>query len=72
MNLVDTGAGPDRYGENPVVWLAEALEQVGVRHLRHAGVHRYLFPLGTPTGRRRLRPGLASTRLYPKRIDLAA
>jgi hypothetical protein len=49
-------------------WLADALDDIGARRLRHGGNHRYVFALGTRSQRRGLRiTGLDTP--YPKRPD---
>lgn len=46
QGLVDCGARPRRGGEGASEWLAEVRLALGVRSLRHRGVHRYVFRLG--------------------------
>lgn len=70
--LVDAGALPLESGDDPSRWLAGAMVAAGIRRLRHAGAHRYLFPIGTPADRRRIRLGLTADGPYPKRVDLVA
>jgi hypothetical protein len=70
--LVDVGAAPLEHGDDPARWLAAALTAAGIRRLRHAGAHRYLFPIGTPADRRRIRFGLVAGGPYLKRIDALA
>lgn len=70
--LVALGAPVPRAGQRPAEWLAAALDAVGARRIRHAGCHRYAFPLGA--GRRardRIRIGPVG-RPYPKHADTAA
>jgi hypothetical protein len=43
--LVDRGARPKTWRDEPHAWLAEALEAVGARSQRHGGNHRYAWPL---------------------------
>lgn len=51
--LIALGARAPRAGERPSTWLDHALEDIGVRKLRHRGCHRYVFPLGEePPGAR--------------------
>lgn len=67
--LAAFGARPRRAGENPAVWLAEALEAIGARPVRHHGNHRYAFRLGvTRRDRAAVRVALPS-RPYPKVPD---
>jgi hypothetical protein len=71
--LVAFGARMIEWGENPSDWLAEALETIGVRRIKHRGNHRYAFALGTPAERRsvfRMIP--IERRAYPKTVDKAA
>jgi len=42
-----------RLGEEPRLWLRQALATAGVRRVWHPGNHRYLFPIGPRTERRR-------------------
>lgn len=70
--LVDAGANPLEPGDEPSRWLADALTAAGIRRMRHAGAHRYLFPIGTPADRRRIRLGMVADGPYPKRIDALA
>jgi hypothetical protein len=66
--LVEWGARP-RAGEQPAVWLREALDQAGVRRVRHPGNHRYLFRVGrTRSERSRVTIALRPSP-YPKKED---
>lgn len=64
--LMAFGARAPRAEEDPASWLAEAEADAGVRNIRHPGVFRYAFLLGT----RRQRASVAialPARPYPKR-----
>ncbi len=64
--LMAFGARAPRAGEDPAAWLAVALADAGVRSIRHPGVFRYAFRLGT----RRQQAAVTITppsRPYPKR-----
>lgn len=63
--LVTLGARPRRAGEDVRSWLRDALEDIGVRKVRHPGNHRYAWPLGTARQRRRQLIALEATP-YPK------
>lgn len=63
--LMDFGATAMRAGENPRLWLAQALEDAHVRSVRQDGKHRYLFTLGNRTQRRHVTVTLEA-RPYPK------
>lgn len=63
--LVALGARLRRAGEDVRSWLRDALEDVGVRKVRHPGNHRYAWPLGTARQRRRQLIALEETP-YPK------
>ena len=67
--LLDAGARPRRNGEDPAAWLRVALDAAGVRKIRHRGLHRYLFSLGTPAERRRLPLGYEPVTYRPKQAD---
>lgn len=68
--LAALGARPLSGGEDPAVWLREALRQVGARRVRHRGAHRYLFRLGgTRRERERIPVGLPAHAAYPKQPD---
>ena len=68
--LISLGAPVPRAGVDPVVWLQEALEAVGVRRLRHRGVHRYVFRLGRNRAEReRIRLGRPEIRPTPQQPD---
>lgn len=68
--LVELGARPLRQGENPTAWLNAALDDAGVRRVRHPGNFRYLFRLGNRAERSRVHIGLASAP-YPKKGAVA-
>lgn len=51
-SLVARGARPLGPGDDPMVWLAGALDDVGAVKFRHPGNHRYAFTLGSRTQRR--------------------
>lgn len=61
--LVADGARPLHPGEHRGRWLAEALDTVGARRLRHRGNHRYAFTVGPR--RRHVRIGFDPV-AYPK------
>ena len=63
-----TPARPITARQTPSVWLADALEQIGVQQLRHRGNWRYCFALGTKAQRRRVRIALPQVP-YPKQPD---
>jgi hypothetical protein len=70
--LISWGAPVPRAGVDPTAWLADALDAIGVRQLRHPGNHRYAFPLGTNRRERRdIRLGLPDAP-YPKHLPRAA
>jgi hypothetical protein len=64
--LVDLGARPMRAGERPAAWLAEALNAVGARKLRHPGNHRYAWRLGISRRARAAVRIALEARQYPK------
>lgn len=64
-HLITLGARTRRAGEDPRIWLREALVDVGVRKIRHPGNHRYAWPLGTARQRRQQLIALERT-AYPK------
>jgi hypothetical protein len=67
--LIALGARTPHAGERPSAWLAEALEDIGIRRLRHRGCHRYVFALGR-SQRERSKVDIRVPALpYPKRID---
>ena len=72
------GARPLRAGESPARWLAEALDTIGARRVRHPGNHRYVFRLGTTRAQRAAVRITAAPRPYPKQwlgqteLDLTA
>lgn len=66
--LIRWGATPRR-GQDPVLWLPQALHLAGVRRVRHPGNHRYLFRIGAR--RRSVSVGLTA-RPYPKSLDEVA
>jgi hypothetical protein len=70
--LVDRGARPMRPGENPATWLREALGDTGARRVRHKGVLRYGFRLGTDRRQRSAVVIALPSRAYPKTPDLEA
>jgi hypothetical protein len=72
QRLVRLGASPmGRDGQrDPARWLAEALDQVGARKVRHRGNHRYVVPIGDRAARRQVGIGLEA-RPFPKRADPA-
>jgi len=51
--LLAAGAHPRVSGQDPRQWLTQALVDAGVQRVRHAGPHRYAFPLGTARERAR-------------------
>lgn len=64
-HLIALGARARRAGEEPRSWLRDALEEIGVRKIRHPGNHRYAWPLGSV--RQRSRQAIALERTpYPK------
>jgi hypothetical protein len=70
--LIAWGARVPRASEDMAAWLAEALEDVRARRLRHRGNHRYVFPLGrSARDRAKVKVGYAALS-YPKDGDLAA
>lgn len=65
--LVELGATPRAAGDDPTAWLGRALDECGVRRVRHPGNYRYLFRIGTTRAERsRVVLGLAPAP-YPKR-----
>jgi hypothetical protein len=71
-HLVSFGARSPRAGQTPTVWLEEAVQSIGARRLRHAGNHRFLFPLGRNARERaQVRLGMPTSTLYPRRRDAA-
>ena len=69
QQLIAFGARPMRADEDPARWLEEALRDIGVRYLRHAGCHRYVFALGRSRRERRRVEIAMPAQPYPKRID---
>lgn len=69
--LEDLGARPMATAQAPAAWLAQALDDVGARRVRHRGNHRFAFALGTPAERRRVIIALEH-RPYPKTTDQEA
>jgi hypothetical protein len=64
--LTEMGARPMRAGERPAVWMARALDEVGVRRVQHPGKHRYAFRLGADArARAQVRLGM-TPKPYPK------
>lgn len=63
--LVRRGADPLDPDQDPRAWIRQALRQVGAVPVRHQGVHRYVFKLGTPAIRRRVLVGMPALP-YPK------
>lgn len=68
--LVALGAPPLDSGTDPGVWLAAALAHIGARKVRHAGNHRYCWPIGD-RGQRRRTPIALEPESFPKQADLA-
>ena len=68
--LMAYGAPAPRAGQDPSVWLEEALLAIGTRRVQHQGNHRYALPLGTRRERRLLRIPL-ERQSYPKLADAA-
>lgn len=64
-HLLTLGARPRRAGEDVRSWLRDALEDIGVRKVRHPGNHRYAWTLGTARQRRR-QPIAPEQTPYPK------
>lgn len=69
--LIALGARAMRACENPAVWLAEAIDTIGVTRIRHNGCFRYAFAIGTRSQRRHVRIALAG-QPYPKNVDRIA
>ncbi len=67
--LVELGATPTTAPD--AEWLAAALEDIGVRKVRHLGNHRFVFRLGDRGARRRTPLGLPTDE-YPKTADPTA
>lgn len=65
--LVEWGAAARDPDEDAASWLRTALEQAGVRRVRHPGNYRYLFRVGSPSQRRGVVVGLPPAR-YPKTV----
>jgi len=63
--IVELGARPRRRGEDPRVWLRQALDDVGAVRVRHPGNYRYAWPVGDRRIRRTVTIGLLATS-YPK------
>jgi hypothetical protein len=67
--LLALGARPMRAGQRPASWIADALDDIGARPVRHHGNHRYAFRLGV-TRRDRLAVQVAQPHQpYPKALD---
>ena len=64
--LIELGAPPRPVGDDPSVWLSEALQEVGVHRFRHPGMHRYVLTTPRARGHRGARIGLAA-QTYPVR-----
>lgn len=72
QRLIALRAPIPRAGQDSTAWLAEALEAVGARLLRHQGNHRYVFRLGrNRRDRERITLGLPASLPYPKLADAA-
>lgn len=69
--LIGLGARPIRAGEKPAAWLAEALDAVKARRIRHGGCHRYVFRVGETRAQRRRVRVLNAGQAYPKARDAA-
>lgn len=70
QRLIDLGASPLHPGQDPAAWLAQALQTVGARKVRHAGNHRYLFRLGaSERDRNRIPIGLEPAASRPRHPD---
>jgi hypothetical protein len=71
--LIGYGASAPRAGQAMRAWLADAIDAIGVRRLRHQGNHRFGFCLGTPAERRAIKRMVQlERRPYPKAVDRAA
>jgi hypothetical protein len=70
--LMAAGARVPDTGTDMAAWLAAALDDIGVRRLRHRGPHRYVFRLGRNARARSTIPIGLPTSPYPKTIDHAA
>lgn len=66
--LIALGATPPPPGLADAGWLRDALEEVGVRKVRHLGNHRFIARLGGRVTRRRTPLGLPSEH-YPLTAD---
>lgn len=66
--LVSLGARPLAAGQEPGVWLVEALADIGAHRVRHRGNHRYLFVIGSRADKAAVLIG-GQPRPYPKRPD---
>jgi len=64
--LVECGARSRAVGEDPRLWLRQALKEIGVRQIRHPGNHRYAFRIGRR--RKSIRIGLIPYS-YPKMMN---
>lgn len=71
QTLVDFGAQPRSWDEDPKAWLRTALRQAGCTSARHPGNHRYLFTLGDRRARRGVTITMPSLP-YPKHAASAA
>jgi hypothetical protein len=64
------GASPRRPSETDAEYLKRALEEIGVRKLKHRGNIRYLFPLGSAREKRLIEIGIPRGP-YPKTLEAA-
>lgn len=69
QRLIAAGARPPGRDQDPTSWLARALEEADVRRIRHQGMHRYLFRLGSRRERSAIELGLPTHAGYPKQVD---
>jgi len=72
LQLLGAPPKPDRI--DGTMWLAQAFATLRVRRVRHRGVHRFIFPLGTQRQRRLVENDLADAftpRDYPSLPDPA-
>ena len=67
--LVAMGAPELCAGQDPAGWLADALNAVGARKVRHGGNHRYVFRIGRTRGERSRVTVAMPSLAYPKRAD---
>lgn len=68
--LVAHGARAPRAGADMRAWLKDALDDAGVRRVRHRGNFRYAFTIGSRSQRRATRIALPA-QPYPKHADAA-